>query len=74
MGSVGSQAWWRCQTPDADCTSTTRCRVSLLARRFAPAVCLGLDDGAHLLAPIADTDHPGVLHLAADGSVDELAA
>ena len=27
-------------------------RVGLLARRFAPAVCLGLDDGAHLLSPI----------------------
>ena len=50
VGSVGSPAWWRCPTPDAACTSTTRCRVSLLARRFAPAVCLGLDDGAYLLA------------------------
>ena len=56
-------------------------RVGLLARRFAPAVCLGLDDGAHLLAPIGGTatprtggSLPGVLHLAADGSVDELAA
>ena len=31
-------------------------RIGLLARRFAPAVCLGLDDGAHLVAPIGDSD------------------
>ncbi len=55
-------------------------RVGLLARRFAPAVCLGLDDGAYLLAPIGGDasavprSRRGVLHLAADGSVDELAA
>ena len=54
-------------------------RVGLLARRFAPAVCLGLDDGACAARSAAgDADeaprHPGVLHLAADGSVDELAA
>ena len=51
-------------------------RVGVLARRFAPAVCLGLEDGAHL-SPIGGsgvTIRPGVLHLAADGSVDELAA
>ncbi len=57
-------------------------RVGLLARRFAPAVCLGLDDGAHLVSPIGGdgdaresaTVRRGVLHLSADGSVDELAA
>jgi hypothetical protein len=50
-------------------------RVALLARRFAPAVCLGLEDGAHY--PVAGVDghpHHGVLHLGADGTVAELAA
>ena len=50
-------------------------RVSLLARRFAPAVCLGFEDGAHY--PIAGADgrpRHGVLHLGADGAVAELAA
>jgi hypothetical protein len=64
-----------------------RLRVGLLARRFAPAVCLGLDDGAHLVPPIegdgdanerdARADAPirrGVLRLSTDGSVAELAA
>ena len=54
------RAWSRCPTPAAACTSTTRYASALLARRFAPAVCLGLDDGAHLLASaIADTAAPG---------------
>jgi hypothetical protein len=61
--------------------------VGLLARRFAPAVCLGLDDGAHVVSPIViggdarvrgdggdATVRRGVLHLCTDGSVDELAA
>jgi hypothetical protein len=50
-------------------------RVSLLARRFAPAVCLGFEDGAHF--PIAGADgrpRHGVLLLGADGAVAELAA
>jgi hypothetical protein len=50
-------------------------RVSLLARRFAPAVCLGLDDGAHY--PVAGVSHHGphgVLHLSLDGAVAGLAA
>jgi hypothetical protein len=52
-------------------------RIGFLARRFAPALCLGLDDGASVVAPIGgsgDTVRRGVLHLSADGSVDELAA
>jgi hypothetical protein len=60
-------------------------RIGLLARRFAPAMCLGLDDGAHLDFPNGGSGDDylrgdradvrrGVLHLCADGSVDELAA
>ena len=50
-------------------------RVSMLARRFEPAVCVGLDDGAHL-SFAGDSGHArhGVLELTADGSVAELAA
>ena len=57
-------------------------RIGLLARRFAPAVCLGLDDGAHFISPTGGNGdahegarvHRGVLHLSVDGSADELAA
>jgi len=60
-------------------------RIGFLARRFAPAVCLGFDDGAHLVSPIDGGNSSsserrdvivrrGVLHLSDDGSVDELAA
>jgi hypothetical protein len=50
-------------------------RVSLLARRFAPAVCLGLEDGARYAVggPVGHLYH-GVLHLGVDGAVAELAA
>jgi len=59
-------------------------RVGILARRFAPATCIGFDDGAYLVSPIdgsGDTGERGdpgvrrgVLHLRTDGSVHELAA
>jgi hypothetical protein len=50
-------------------------RVSLLARRFAPAVCLGLEDGAHYPAHgVVGHGQHGVLHLGADGAVAGLAA
>ena len=50
-------------------------RVSLLARRFAPAVCVALDDGAHfpIEGPFSGPRH-GVLQLGLDGTVGELAA
>jgi hypothetical protein len=55
-------------------------RVGLLARRFAPAVCLGLDDGARYRVEgpfdpdTADQRGVGLLLLAPDGVVAELAA
>jgi hypothetical protein len=55
-------------------------RVSLLARRVAPAVCLGLEDGARYRVDGAfdpgaiGTSHRGLLRLGLDGVVVELAA
>jgi hypothetical protein len=55
-------------------------RVGLLARRFAPAVCLGLDDGARYRVEgpfdpgTADQHGAGLLLLGPDGGVAELAA
>jgi hypothetical protein len=55
-------------------------RVSLLARRFAPAACLGLEDGARYRVDgpfdpgASGQGHDGLLHLGVDGGVAELAA
>lgn len=52
-------------------------RVGLLARRFSPGVCVGLDDGAaHVVGGGYRVGEigAGVLHLADDGSVARMAA
>jgi hypothetical protein len=49
-------------------------RMSRLARRFAPAECLGLDDGAWLVDRDGEREPgPGVSRLEPDGAVRELA-
>ena len=50
-------------------------RVSLMARRFAPALCAGLDDGASLVVrPDGWQGGPGASRLTETGAVQPLEA